>query len=218
MIAVNDLTENGRMFGTVGKVLHGVQVKIADDGEILCKGPNVMVGYFKEPEMTRDAIDADGWFHTGDLGQIEPEGHLKITGRKKEIFKTSFGKYISPQLIEDKFKESLFIDQIIVLGENQKFAGALIVPDFTFLKSYCGVKEIPFTTNAEIILLPRIRKRFKVEVDKFNATLGETEKIKSWDLLDLEWTPESGELTPTLKLRRNFISKKHEPVISRLFQ
>lgn len=218
VIAVNDLTENGRKFGTVGKVLKGVQVKIGDDGEILCKGPNVMVGYFKEPEMTHDAIDADGWFHTGDLGQIEPEGHLKITGRKKEIFKTSFGKYISPQLIEDKLKESLFIDQIIVLGENQKFAGALIVPDFTFLKSYCGVKEIPFTTNAEIILLPRIRKRFKVEVDKYNATLGETEKIKSWDLLDLEWTPESGELTPTLKLRRNFISKKYEPVISKLFQ
>ncbi|HZX62296.1 MAG TPA: AMP-binding protein, partial [Bacteroidales bacterium] len=218
VISVNDLTENGMKFGTVGKVLQGVQVKIADDGEILCKGPNVMVGYFKEPEMTRDAIDADGWFHTGDLGQIEPEGHLKITGRKKEIFKTSFGKYISPQLIEDKFKESLFIDHIIVLGEHQKFAGALIVPDFTFLKSYCGVKEIPFTTNAEIILLPRIRKRFKVEVDKYNATLGETEKIKSWDLLDSEWTSESGELTPTLKLRRNFISKKYEPVISRLFQ
>ncbi len=218
VISVNDLTENGTKFGTVGKVVQGVQVKIADDGEILCKGPNVMVGYFKEPEMTRDAIDEDGWFHTGDLGQIEPEGHLKITGRKKEIFKTSFGKYISPQLIEDKFKESLFIDQIIVLGENQKFAGALIVPDFTFLKSYCGVKEIPFTTNAEIILLPRIRKRFKVEVDKYNATLGETEKIKSWDLLDLEWTSESGELTPTLKLRRNFISKKYEPVVSKLFQ
>jgi long-chain acyl-CoA synthetase len=218
VISVNDLTENGMKFGTVGKVLQGVQVRIANDGEILCKGPNVMVGYFKEPEMTRDAIDADGWFHTGDLGQIEPEGHLKITGRKKEIFKTSFGKYISPQLIEDKFKESLFIDHIIVLGEHQKFAGALIVPDFTFLKSYCGVKEIPFTTNAEIILLPRIRKRFKVEVDKYNATLGETEKIKSWDLLDSEWTSESGELTPTLKLRRNFISKKYEPVISRLFQ
>lgn len=218
VIAVNDLTENGRMFGTVGKVLQGVQVKIGDDGEILCKGPNVMVGYFKEPEMTREAIDEDGWFHTGDLGHIEPEGHLKITGRKKEIFKTSFGKYISPQLIEDKLKESLFIDQIIVLGENQKFAGALIVPDFTFLKSYCGVKEIPFTTNAEIILLPRIRKRLKVEVDKYNATLGETEKIKSWDLLDVEWTSESGELTPTLKLRRNFISKKYEPVISKLFQ
>ncbi len=218
VISVNDLTKNGTKFGTVGKVLQGVQVKIAEDGEILCKGPNVMKGYYKEPEMTSNAIEADGWFHTGDLGRIEPEGHLKITGRKKEIFKTSFGKYISPQLIEDNFKESLFIDQIIVLGENQKFAGALIVPDFTFLKSYCTVKEIPFTTNAEIILLPRIRKRIKVEVDKYNATLGETEKIKSWELLNSEWTPESGELTPTLKLRRNFISTKYESLISKLFE
>lgn len=218
VIAVNDLTENGRKFGTVGKVIQGVQVKIAGDGEILCKGPNVMKGYYKEPEMTKDSIDHDGWFHTGDLGCIEPEGHLKITGRKKELFKTSFGKYISPQPIEDKFKESLFIDQLIVLGEHQKFAGALIVPDFTFLKSYCGVKDIPYTTNAEIIRLPRIRKRFKVEVDKYNATLGDTEKIKTWDLLNVEWTPESGEMTPTLKLRRKFICKKYEPEISKLFE
>jgi long-chain acyl-CoA synthetase len=167
--------------------------------------------------MTNESIDSEGWFHTGDLGRIEPEGHLKITGRKKELFKTSFGKYISPQPIEDKFKESLFIDQMIVLGEHQKFAGALIVPDFTFMKSYCNVKDIPFTSNAEIIQLQRIRKRFKVEVDKYNATLGETEKIKSWDLLDTEWTPESGELTPTLKLRRKFISSKYEPIIAKLF-
>jgi long-chain acyl-CoA synthetase len=218
VIAVNDLTENGMKFGTVGKVLQGVQVKIEEDGEILCKGPNVMQGYYKEPEMTKDSIDSDGWFHTGDLGRIEPEGHLKITGRKKELFKTSFGKYISPQPIEDKFKESLFIDHIIVLGEHQKFAGALIGPDFTFLKSYCAVKEIPYTTNTEMIQLPRIRKRFKVEVDKYNATLGDTEKIKTWNLLDVEWAPETGELTPTLKLRRNFISKKYEPLISKLFQ
>jgi long-chain acyl-CoA synthetase len=218
VIAVNDLTENGRKFGTVGKVIQGVQVKIAGDGEILCKGPNVMKGYYKEPEMTKDSIDPDGWFYTGDLGQFEPEGHLKITGRKKELFKTSFGKYISPQPIEDKFKESLFIDQLIVLGEHKKFAGALIVPDFTFLKSYCAVKDIPFTTNAEVIRLPRIRKRIKVEVDKYNSTLGETEKIKTWDLLNVEWTPESGELTPTLKLRRKFISKKYEPEISKLFE
>jgi len=217
VISVNDLTENGMKFGTVGKVLQGIQVKIAGDAEILCKGPNVMKGYYKEPEMTKVSIDSDGWFRTGDLGRIEPEGHLKITGRKKELFKTSFGKYISPQPIEDKFKESLFIDQLIVLGEHQKFAGALIVPDFTFLKSYCGVKDIPYTTNAEVILLPRIRKRFKVEVDKYNATLGETEKIKTWDLVDSEWSPESGELTPTLKLRRKFIIDKYETIISKLF-
>ncbi|MCX6247761.1 MAG: long-chain fatty acid--CoA ligase [Bacteroidetes bacterium] len=218
VISVNDLASGGTMFGTVGRVVEGVTVKIADDGEILCKGPNVMKGYFKEPEMTSKAIDKNGWFHTGDLGHLEPSGHLKITGRKKELFKTSFGKYISPQPIEDKFKESLFIDQLIVVGEHQKFAGALIVPDFVFLKSYCGVKDIPFTTNAEIIMLPRIRKRFKVEVDKYNATLGETEKIKTWDLVDAEWTAESGELTPTLKLRRKYISKKYEPLISKLFQ
>jgi long-chain acyl-CoA synthetase len=218
VIAVNALAENGTKFGTVGKVIQGVQVKIAGDGEILCKGPNVMTGYFKEPEMTRDAIQADGWFHTGDLGRIEPEGHLKITGRKKEIFKTSFGKYISPQPIEDTFKESLFIDQFVVVGENQKFAGALIVPDFIFLRSYCAVKEIPYTTNSEMINLPRIRKRYQTEVDKYNKCFGDTEKIKSWTLLDAEWTFDTGEITPTLKLKRNIIAKKYEDKIAKLFE
>jgi long-chain acyl-CoA synthetase len=177
-----------------------------------------MKGYYKEPELTAESIDKEGWFHTGDLGHIEPEGQLKITGRKKELFKTSFGKYISPQPIEDKFKESLFIDQLIVLGEHQKFAGALIVPDFGFLKSYCEVKDIPYSTNAEMVRNPRIRKRFKVEVDKYNNTLGATEKIKSWDILNVEWTPESGELTPTLKLRRKYIGRKYESEIARLFE
>ncbi len=218
VIAVNDLAKNGMKFGTVGRVLKDVQVKIADDGEILCKGPNVMKGYYSEPEMTSAAIDGEGWFHTGDLGRIEPEGHLKITGRKKELFKTSFGKYISPQPIEDTFKESLFIDQIVVLGEHQKFAGALIVPDFTFLRSYCQVKEIPYTTNAEMISLSRIHKRFQTEVTRYNRCLGDTEKIKSWDLLDTEWTFESGEITPTLKLKRNFISQKYADKIARLFE
>ncbi|MCX6305326.1 MAG: long-chain fatty acid--CoA ligase [Bacteroidetes bacterium] len=218
VIAVNDLTENGMKFGTVGRVIKGVGVKIADDGEILCKGENVMLGYFKEPEMTRIAIEPDGWFHTGDLGRIEPEGHLKITGRKKELFKTSFGKYVSPQPIEDTFKESLFIDQLVVVGENQKFAAALIVPDFTFLKSYCTVKEIPYTTNAEMILLPRIRKRFQTEVVKYNKCFGDTEKIKSWDLLDTEWTFETGEITPTMKLKRNIIAQKYEDKIAKLFE
>ncbi|MEI7897457.1 MAG: long-chain fatty acid--CoA ligase [bacterium] len=217
VISVNDLTENGMKFGTVGKVVKGVQVKIGDDGEILCKGPNVMLGYFKEPEMTREAIEADGWFHTGDLGRIEPEGHLKITGRKKELFKTSFGKYVSPQPIEDTFKESLFIDQIVVVGENQKFAGALIVPDFIFLKSYCTVKEIPYTTNVEMINLPRIRKRFQTEVNKYNKCFGDTEKIKSWTLMDSEWTFDTGEITPTMKLKRNIIAQKYADKIAKLF-
>jgi long-chain acyl-CoA synthetase len=176
-----------------------------------------MKGYYKEPGMTAEAIDSDGWFHTGDLGQFEPEGHLKITGRKKELFKTSFGKYISPQPIEDTFKESLFIDQIVVVGENQKFAGALIVPDFVFLKSYCAVKEIPYTTNAEMIQLPRIRKRFQTEINHYNKCFGDTEKIKSWDLLDTEWTFDTGEITPTMKLKRNAIAKKYQDIIAKLF-
>jgi len=218
VIAVSDFSKHGINFGTVGPVLRGVSVKIADDGEILCKGPNVMKGYYKDPEQTKKAVDEDGWFHTGDLGHIEPEGQLKITGRKKEMFKTSFGKYISPQPIEDKFKESLFIDQFIVVGENQKFAGALIVPDFTFLKAWCEVKEVPYTTNTEMIQLPRIRKRFQVEINKYNKLFGDTEKIKSWDLLDTEWSFETGEITPTLKLKRNFICKKYKERIEILFK
>jgi long-chain acyl-CoA synthetase len=217
VIAVGDLTPDGVKFGTVGKVIKGVQVQIAEDGEILCKGPNVMKGYYKSPEMTTESIDVEGWLHTGDLGHIEPEGHLKITGRKKELFKTSFGKYISPQPIEDKFKESLFIDQLIIVGENQKFAGALIVPDFTFLKAWCEVKEIPYTTNTEMINLPRIRKRFKKEIANYNSFFGDTEKIKSWDLLETEWTFDTGEITPTLKLKRKFIIQKYADLIAKLF-
>lgn len=217
VIAVSDFSEHGVKFGTVGMVLKGVQVKISDDNEICVKGPNVMKGYYKEPQMTAEAIDAEGWFHTGDLGRIEPEGQLKITGRKKELFKTSMGKYVSPQLIEDKFKESLFIDQLIVVGEHQKFAGALIVPDFTFLKSYCERKEIPFGSNAEVVMNPVIRKRFQKEVDKYNKMFGDTEKIKSWDLMDQEWTLEGGEITPTIKLKRAFICKKYEDKIKKLF-
>ncbi|MEI6900323.1 MAG: AMP-binding protein, partial [Bacteroidota bacterium] len=217
VISVNDLSKNGRAFGTVGLILKEITVKIAEDGEILCKGPGVMKGYFKEPEMTSQAIDPEGWFHTGDLGRIEPQGHLKITGRKKELFKTSFGKYVSPQPIEDKFKESLFIDQLIVVGEHQKFAGALIVPDFAFLKSWCNIKEITYTTNAEMIALPRIRKRFQKEITLYNTFLGETEKIKSWDLMDSEWTFDTGEITPTMKLKRNYIINKYQDKVDHLF-
>ncbi|MCX6241446.1 MAG: long-chain fatty acid--CoA ligase [Bacteroidetes bacterium] len=218
VISVNDFSENGIKFGTVGPVLKNTKVKIVEDGEICVKGPGVMIGYYKEPEMTREAIDSDGWFHTGDLGHIEPEGQLAITGRKKELFKTSFGKYVSPQPIEDKFKESLFIDQMIVVGENQKFAGALIVPDFAFLKEYCKLKEIEFTTPAGMIANDRIRKRFQSEIKKYNKLFGETEQVKSWELIDHEWTLESGEITPTLKLKRKFIHLKYKEQIDRLFK
>jgi long-chain acyl-CoA synthetase len=176
-----------------------------------------MLGYYKEEQLTKDVIDEEGWFHTGDLGQIEEKGQLKITGRKKELFKTSFGKYINPGQIEDKFKESPFIDTLVVLGENQKFAAALIVPDFNDLKSWCEAKGIEYTTNSEMINVPRIKKRFKKEVDFYNTFFGETEQIKKFELMESEWTSFSGELTPTLKIKRSYISKKYESTINKLF-
>jgi long-chain acyl-CoA synthetase len=194
-----------------------VEVKIAADGEILVKGPNVMKGYYKEPELTREVIDEEGWFHSGDMGCIDKDNLLKITGRKKELFKTSFGKYIAPQMIENKLKESPFIDNIIVLGENQKFAAALIVPDFVHLRTWCEGKDIPYTTDKEMIAMQRIIYRFQKEVKKYNAELGDTEKIMKFELLDTEWTIQSGELTATLKIRRSFVNKKYAELICKLF-
>ncbi|MCK9618374.1 MAG: long-chain fatty acid--CoA ligase [Lentimicrobiaceae bacterium] len=217
VIAVNNFWDKGVKFGTVGPALQGVQIKINDDGEILCKGENVMKGYFKEPALTLEVIDSDGWFHTGDIGHIEPEGQLKITGRKKEIFKTSLGKYISPELIENKFKESRFIDTIMVIGENQKFAAALIVPDFAHLQSWCAIKEIPYTTNAEMVNHPRIKQRFQKEINKYNKFFGATEQIKRYELMPSEWSIESSELTASLKLKRNAICSKYKPVIDAIF-
>lgn len=217
VIAVNDFSENGNSIGTVGRVLKGITLQIAGDGEILCKGPNVMPGYFKEPELTSEAIDKEGWFHTGDIGRLESTGHLRITGRKKEIFKTSLGKYISPEMIENKFKESSFIDTLMVIGENQKFAAALVVPDFPHLRGWCAIKDIPYTTDAEVIALPRVRKRFQQELDKFNKFFGATEQVKRFELIDHEWTVDSGELTASLKLRRRYINEKYDLVIRKIF-
>lgn len=218
VIAVNTLEKGMRMFGTVGKPLHNVEVRIADDGEILAKGPNIMQGYYKEPQMTTDAIDAQGWFHTGDVGKLMPEGHLKITGRKKEIFKTSLGKYISPQLLENKFKESPFIDGLIVLGENQKYAAALVVPDFTHLRTWCEHKGIEYTSDKEMIKLAEIRKLFKKEIDHYNKFFGDTERLHSFELIDHEWSVETGELTANLKLKRSYILTKYKEEVERLFK
>lgn len=217
VVAVNEFGEGGVRFGTVGRPLKNTRVIIADDGEILTKGPGLMLGYYKEPELTKSVIDNEGWFHTGDIGEIIPDGHLKITGRKKEIFKTSLGKYISPELIENKFKESPFIDTLIVLGENQKFAAALIVPDFTFLANYSKIKDIPCSDVKELVNNPVIRKRIESEIKKYNHHFGSTEQIKRFQLMSEEFTIETGELTPSLKLRRDFISKKYSDVIEKLF-
>lgn len=217
LLTVNNFEPNGVRFGTVGKVVKDVSIKIAPDGEIIAKGPNVMVGYYNEPELTKESIDSEGWFHTGDIGTIDEDGFLKITGRKKEIFKTSFGKYVAPAPIENKFKESPFIDQIFVLGENQKFAAALIVPDFTNLKNWCKRKEIPYTTDEEMVKIPRIKKRFLKEVKKYNTYFGDTEQVKKFELIGKEWTIESGEITATLKLRRTYITNKYHDIINGLF-
>ena len=217
VIAVNTLEKGGRKFGTVGKPLKGVTVKIAEDEEILVKGPNVMQGYYKDPDMTKEAIDDEGWFHTGDLGRIEKEGHLRITGRKKALFKTAMGKYISPEHIENKLVESPFIDAALIVGENQKFAAALIVPDFGHLKTWCNIKKIKYTTDAEMVKPPEVLKRIRRVVDENNREFGSFEQVKKFQLMDTEWTIQSRELTANLKLRRKYIFEKYKDVIESLF-
>lgn len=205
VIAVNNFQPDCIKFGTVGTVIENVKVKIADDGEILCKGPNVMLGYFQSPEQTAEMIDTDGWFHTGDIGVIEDGKFLKITDRKKEIFKTSGGKYIVPQMIENKLKESRFIEQAMVIGENQKFASAFIVPNFAFLRDWASRKNIQLGSNEEIAANADVKKRISEEVETINSTLGHFETIKRFELLSREFSVERNELTPKLSLRRKII-------------
>jgi long-chain acyl-CoA synthetase len=192
-------------------------VKIAEDGEILTRGHCLMVGYYNAPELTKEAIDEEGWFHTGDIGQIEPEGQIRLTGRKKEMFKTAFGKYVVPTLVENKFCENSLIDNILVVGENKKYAAALIVPEFGDLRSWCERKGIPYTTNEEMIKHPDVYNKFKKIVTQYNKFFGDTEQVKRFKLVSYEWSIQTGELTPTLKLRRNFVIDKYKDVIEELF-
>ena len=218
VIAVSSFFKNGMKFGTVGQPLPGVEVKIAEDGEILTRGACLTKGYLNAEEQTKEAIDEEGWFHTGDMGAFEPEGQLRITGRKKEMFKTAFGKYIVPTHVESIFAEDSLIDNIMVVGENKKFAAALIVPNFADLRSWCAKKEIPYTTNEEMIKHPMVLKKYKKVADQKNATLGETERVMKFALMDYEWGVSTGELTPTLKLKRRFITEKHAALIESLFE
>jgi long-chain acyl-CoA synthetase len=217
VISVNDLRDNGLKIGSVGRLLPHVQVSFAEDGEILVKGPNVMKGYYKNPEKTAEVIDADGWFHTGDIGCMLDGGFLKITDRKKEMFKTSGGKYVAPQILENKFKESKFIEQLVVIGENQKFPAALIIPNFEFLKGWCTEKGLGFTTNAEAITKPEVIARIQREVDTLNETFGQWEKIKKFVLLPREFSIEKNEMTPTLKLKRKVINVNYESEINSIY-
>jgi len=217
VIAVSNKGPHQREVGCVGPPLRGVDVKITDEGEIICRGHNVMLGYYKHPELTAEVIDSDGWFHTGDMGKFNENGLLIITGRIKSLFKTSGGKYINPDVIETKFMGSKLIEQIVVVGENQKFAGALIVPSFTFLKSWCVKEKIRFTTPEEVIKLPEVQKLFFKEVQDLNKGLGETEKIKKHVLLADEWSVSNGLITPTLKVKRRAITTKYKDVIDKMF-
>ena len=217
VITVSNRDKHGREVGAVGQPLPGVEVKIADNGEIICRGHNVMMGYYKQPELTAEVIDKDGWFHTGDLGKFNEHGLLQITGRMKNLFKTSLGKYVNPDLVEGKFSNSGFIEQIVVLGENQKFAAALIRPDFAFLKDWCKSHEIPYTTNEEMILNEEVKKRYDREVKKLNEGLGEVEKVKKYVLLADEWTIANGILTPTLKVKRKVVMERYCDVIDKMF-
>ena len=217
VIAVSQRVKNGRKFGTVGLPLQGVEVILGERDEIICRGHNVMLGYYKDPELTASVIDADGWFHTGDTGKFTSEGQLIITGRLKSIFKTSFGKYVNPQAVESKFTESPFIENMIVLGENKKFAAGLISPDFVFLRSWCIKHKIKFTNNAEIIENQAVMKRFQEEIKHYNHFFGDYEQVKRYQIVPEEWTAAVGFLSPTLKIKRNVIEAHYADRIEKLF-
>ena len=218
VVSVNSYHPNGVMFGTVGKLLKDVEVKIAEDGEILIKGPCLMMGYYKRDDLTEKVIDKDGWFHSGDIGELVNGEFLKITDRKKEIFKTSGGKYIAPQVIENKLKESFFIEQVMVIGENQKHPAALIVPSFEFLKKWCVDSGIETQSNAEIIKDEIVIHKIHEEVQKINQDFGHWEQIKKFELLDREFTIEDGVLTPTLKLKRKNILSNNQGLFNKIYE
>ena len=217
VLAVSNFKPDGRKFGTVGPVLEGVEIKIAADGEILCKGPNIMKGYYKRDDLTKEVIDEDGWFHTGDIGVLEDGRYLKITDRKKEIFKTSGGKYIAPLPLESKFKESILIEQIMVIGEGQKFAAALIFPSFDNVKIWCEKNEVTYSSNKEVIKDEKVLAQFNREIEIYNKEFGSWETIKKFELVSEEWTPQSGLLTPTLKLKRKIIMEKYKDLVENIF-
>ncbi len=217
IITINRRTRPDLRLGSVGSLITGVDMKIADDGEILCKGHNVMMGYYKDPELTKKAFTEDGWFCTGDIGRIEDDKFLYVTDRKKEIFKLSSGKFIVPQVIENKFKESLFIEQIMVIGEHEKFASALIAPDYLFVKDWCDANNISVDNTAELLNNSQLVDAFKKEVQKYNDTISDFEKINRFRLVSDVWSPVTGELSPTLKMKRKFITEKYQDLIDQIY-
>lgn len=218
VIAVNGLNPGAAKFTTVGKAIRDVEIKIAEDGEILCKGPNVMKGYYNRPDLSDEVIDKDGFFHTGDIGELVDGQYLRITDRKKEIFKTAGGKYIAPQILENKFKESPYIEQMIVIGENERFPAALILPNFPALSAWCTRSEIPFTNNADMIRDQRIIDKIQSVIDHFNKDFGHWEQVKKFELLTEDWSIDGGELTPKLSLKRKVILQKYKDQVEKIYK
>jgi long-chain acyl-CoA synthetase len=216
VIAVNRFNEKERMFGTVGPLIDGVQVKIAEDGEILCKGPNVMMGYYKRPDLTAQEI-TDGWYHTGDIGMLTENHFLKITDRKKELFKTSGGKYVAPLPIENKLKESPFIEQVMLIGAERKFVSALIVPSFPNLREWCRKNNIADISNEELIRNEKVIDMFRDLVESFNKYFNHVEQVKKFELLPNEWSVDTGEMTPKLSLKRKVVIEKYRDAIERIY-
>ena len=232
VICVSDNSKGGREVGTVGRALPGIELKISEQGEIICRGHNVMLGYYKNEELTKEIIDKDGWLHTGDMGYIDDRGRLFITGRLKNLFKTSMGKYINPQLIEEKFSESKFIENIVVFGEGQKFAAALIVPNFAYIKTWLTQQnklnfnlkqsnkqdKLDFTTKEECIKMKEVKDAISKEVKNYNTFFGETEQIKKFELVADDWTIENGIMTPTLKVKRKIVQQRYKNLIDSMFE
>lgn len=218
VIAVNSLGKGETMVGTVGRPLENLEVKIAQDGEILVKGPSIMQGYYNKQDLTDEVINKEGYFHTGDIGEFVDDKFLKITDRKKEMFKTSGGKYIAPQVMENKFKESRFIEQIIVIGEGQKHASAIIQPDFVFLKDWAARKGHKVGNSLEdLVASAEVIDRIKKEVLELNSSFANYEQVKKFELVNNPWSVETGELTPTLKLKRKFILEKYNSLIVKIY-
>ncbi len=218
VLSVNRIDQKDRAIGTVGIPIPGVTIELAADGEIIAKGPNIMKGYYKRPDLTAEVIDEDGWFHTGDIGEWQEGRFLKITDRKKELFKTSGGKYIAPQVIENKLKESPYIEQIMVVGESQKYVAALIVPSFLNLREWAKNEGLHLADNQQIVDNEKIKNLLNAEIETYNQNFGKWEQIKKITILPQEWSIETGELTPTMKLKRKVIYEKFASFIDKLYQ
>jgi long-chain acyl-CoA synthetase len=219
VVCVNRYESEDRRMGTIGPLIKNVEVKLADDGEILVKGPNIMLGYYKHPTLTADAMDGE-WLKTGDIGKWVEGRFLKITDRKKEIFKTSGGKYVAPQVVENKMKESPYIEQMMVIGNARKFVSALIVPGFAHVREYLKTNKpnlaLP-TSNSELVALPQVQELLQKEVDNYNQLFSHPEQVKKIKLLADEWTIDAGELTPSLKIKRKVIEQKYNAQIEEIY-